>query len=63
MNIDQRLKSMRQQLGLSLREVARNTGISPATILRAEKGIGEIGYWRMHTILDFYRRFYEINHG
>ena len=60
------LKSNRLKLGLSLRQVAKATGINHNTVLRAENDSVDVGYRKVSKIKAFYdaelaKR--EVNHG
>lgn len=48
------LKNIRKELGLSLRQVAKATGISHNTVLRAENDSVDVGYRKVSAIKAFY---------
>lgn len=53
------LKAMRTVLQMTLRKVAGEVGISPATIWRAERGDCEVGYRKINALISFYEQEYE----
>ena len=60
------LKNMRKKLGLSLRQVARATGINHNTVLRAENDTVDVGYRKVRALQSFYEAELakrEGNHG
>ena len=60
------LKSDRLKLGLSLRQVAKATGINHNTVLRAENDIVDVGYRKIRALQSFYEAELakrEDNHG
>lgn len=48
------LKNIRKELGLSLRTVARATGINHNTVLRAENDSVDVGHRKLKAIINFY---------
>lgn len=51
MEISERMKSRREELGLTIREVSRRTGLAPSTILRYENGdISRLGTDRVEAL-------------
>lgn len=60
------LKNMRKELGLSLRQVARATGINHNTVLRAENDSVDVGHRKVRALQSFYEAELakrEDNHG
>ena len=49
-----KLFNLRKKAGLSLRDVAKDIGISHTTIMRAERGTADVGYKKIATLLNFY---------
>ena len=49
-----KLRKYRSQLGLTLRDVAKATGISYVTVYNIEKGITDTGYKKIQKLYNFY---------
>ena len=58
-NKEQNLKLMRCKLGLSLRAVARRTGVNYRTICNIENGSNDSGFSKVQKLTKFYEA--EIN--
>lgn len=58
MNKNNKFRKYRNQLGLTLRDVAKATGISHVTIYNIETGRVDTGYKKIKKLESFYKNGY-----